>query len=514
MRWSYSPEDGPKCTMEPFVCKKKDKKTAHSPVQGTKHKIKEMADRRSSMGSSSDDPPNSRLFIIGPKTLTEEDFRRTFQEFGHIEEIWVVKDRNTGENKGVTYIKYSKTSAAAKALETMNGKIIGGGGGRSIKVMIAASREQGSKRDLNEEEKIQRLFVVVPKSMTDSELYDYFKQFGDIDYASIIKDKNTRESKGFAYVKYIKFSHAATAFEQCDRKYKPVFAEPRKSNVSRNDDRSFSSTSFDTNMSKNALPGPPEQFSNDGYNKLVVIASPSVNQDQLWKLFDIIPGMEYCQLHYDGDRVRPTRAIAEVVYANPQWASYAKEKLHGFEYPPGYRLIVRAEYDNMRSPFGSKSSNTEKQKPDILQIAQTIAQASNLMQAAGLSPDLLQQKLGLLPAGKESTNYCNVKLPDPQPFANIDEETAARCFIVCTPSALPNSVLKDIFCRFGNLIDVYMLNNRNCGYAKYASKASADDAIKTLHGAEICGNRIKVMEAEERPDSSRKRQRIDVESPF
>lgn len=51
---------------------------------------------------------------------------------------------------------------------------------------------------------MQRLFVIVPKTMTDSELYDYFKQFGDIDYASIIKDKNTRENKGFAYVKYIK----------------------------------------------------------------------------------------------------------------------------------------------------------------------------------------------------------------------------------------------------------------------------------------------------------------------
>lgn len=480
-----------------------------------------MADRRSSMGSSSDDPPNSRLFIVGPKTLVEEDFRKAFEEFGNIEEIWVVKDRNTGENKGVTYIKYSKTSAAARALETMNGKVIGGGG-RSIKVMIAASRDQGSKRDSNEEEKMQRLFVMVPKSMTDTELYDYFKQFGDIDYASIIKDKNTRENKGFAYVKYLKFSHAAAAFEQCDRKYKPVFAEPRKANSSRNEERSYSSSSYDSFNKSGPPPPPPDHYSNDGYTKLMVIASPSVNQDQLWKLFDIIPGMDYCQLRYEGDRMRPTRAIAEVVYANPQWASHAKEKLHGFEYPPGYRLIVRPEYDNIRTSFGAKPS-TEKQKPDILQIAETIAQASSLIQAAGLSPDLLQQKLGFsdllqhklgLSTSKESSNYCNVKLPEQQPFANIDDDTAARCFIVCTPTALPSTVLKDIFCRFGNLIDVYMLNNRNCGYAKFASKASAEDAIKTLHGAEVCGNRIKVMEAEERPDSSRKRQRVESESPF
>jgi hypothetical protein len=35
------------------------------------------------------------------------------------------------------------------------------------------------------------------------------------------------------------------------------------------------------------------------------------------------------------------QAIA--VYNNPQAASYAKEKLHGFEYPPGQRLIVKPE---------------------------------------------------------------------------------------------------------------------------------------------------------------------------
>lgn len=32
VRWSYSPEEGPKCTTETFVYKKKDKK-AQSPVQ-------------------------------------------------------------------------------------------------------------------------------------------------------------------------------------------------------------------------------------------------------------------------------------------------------------------------------------------------------------------------------------------------------------------------------------------------------------------------------------------------
>jgi hypothetical protein len=36
--------------------------------------------------------------------------------------------------------------------------------------------------------------------------------------------------------------------------------------------------------------------------------------------------------------------------------------------------------------------------------------------------------------------------------------------------------LKDVFGRFGNLIDIFMLNGKNHGYAKYASKGAADEA--------------------------------------
>jgi RNA recognition motif-containing protein len=47
-----------------------------------------------------DEPPNSRLFIVCNKTITEEEFRTAFEKYGTIEEIWVVRDRSTGEPKG------------------------------------------------------------------------------------------------------------------------------------------------------------------------------------------------------------------------------------------------------------------------------------------------------------------------------------------------------------------------------------------------------------------------------
>lgn len=73
-----------------------------------------------------------------------------------------------------------------------------------------------------------------------------------------------------------------------------------------------------------------------------------------------------------------------------------------------------------------------------------------------------------------------MKLPPAQPMASIDAEVAKRCFIVCGPPVPPIYTMKDAFCRFGNLIDVYMLPGKNCGYAKYASVESANKAIQVI----------------------------------
>jgi hypothetical protein len=46
--------------------------------------------------------------------------------------------------------------------------------------------------------------------------------------------------------------------------------------------------------------------------------------------------------------------------------------------------------------------------------------------------------------------------------------------------------LRDVFGRFGNLIDVYMLSGKICGYAKYASKESAERAMQ-VNKCLLCG---------------------------
>merc|ERR1711962_1025637 len=66
--------------------------------------------------SKYDDPPHSRLFIVCGKSITEEDFRESFSKHGTIEEIWVVKDRNTEEPKGInnTMIESNSTTLVSE----------------------------------------------------------------------------------------------------------------------------------------------------------------------------------------------------------------------------------------------------------------------------------------------------------------------------------------------------------------------------------------------------------------
>ena len=99
--------------------------------------------------------------------------------------------------------------------------------------------------------------------------------------------------------------------------------------------------------------------------------------------------MDYCQGHLEG-RPWPTRVVATVMYSNPEAAAYACEKLHGFEYPSGNRLIVKPDPDGPRS-FGESSRSSSSlngpdvvTKKDILQLAETIAKAAGLP-AAGIN---------------------------------------------------------------------------------------------------------------------------------
>lgn len=76
-----------------------------------------------------------------------------------------------------------------------------------------------------------------------------------------------------------------------------------------------------------------------------------ISHDQLWKLFDIVPNMDYCKMNQESGKYLffinvfynfflikyflDVSSSATVVYKTHQAAMHARQKLHGFEYPIG-----------------------------------------------------------------------------------------------------------------------------------------------------------------------------------
>lgn len=471
-------------------------------------------------------PPYSRVFVVCSKDLREDDLRTPFEKYGDIEDLYMPRDRNTGDSKGVAYIKYSKTSSAAAAIEGLHLTNIQNGS-KPIKVMVATNKND--KNDAKDE-KYNRLFIKVVKQATDDEIRQHFSQFAHVESVHIQKDKLTDESKGLAYVQFKTFVDTAKAFEGCDRKYRPVFASPptpkielkrgRDSSDFLNDSFRSSSSSLrkdsfvdyfnhrEENMQRESI-GPHIRNQSQNNNTVCATCSPAVSQKHIERLFNIVPGMIQCQYTLD---TYNGYCKAIVTYDDERSAAYCIERLNNFEYPSGEIFSVKPDNplskaaNDLTTIVNSFKNALDAGSPDLVQLADAIAQASTLIKAATTGRAELRSE-----EPRHDPNYCSVPLPPAQPMANLNTRVAQRCFVVCKPHPPPINVLSDVFSRFGDLIDISTFPNKTFGFAKYASARAAQEAIKTLHGAVVCGVRLKVLEADEKPSKDDDSKTMDVD---
>merc|ERR1719234_1539126 len=134
-----------------------------------------------------------------------------------------------------------------------------------------------------------------------------------------------------------------------------------------------------------------------GTCKLAIMVNPILSQEKLWKLFGIVPGLQNCEIH-TGDP-SGERNYGTVVYDTPKAAAYAIEKLHGFDYPLGSRIMIK--FDDSAPPrgfgggghrgsFGAGSnmggggiSSNPNMPSDIKNLVNTIQHATQMLQASG-----------------------------------------------------------------------------------------------------------------------------------
>lgn len=79
-----------------------------------------------------------------PFSATEDEIRRLFAQYGTVNSVSVVKDRDTGRPRGFGFVEMPPAEAT-RAIQALNGKELGG---RALRVNEAQERAggPGSKR--------------------------------------------------------------------------------------------------------------------------------------------------------------------------------------------------------------------------------------------------------------------------------------------------------------------------------------------------------------------------------
>lgn len=76
-------------------------------------------------------------------SVTEDDLKAVFSEFGEVVSVNIIKDKYSGKSKGFGFVEMPDNSEADKAIKSLNGSNLQG---RDIKVNQATPRGERSPR--------------------------------------------------------------------------------------------------------------------------------------------------------------------------------------------------------------------------------------------------------------------------------------------------------------------------------------------------------------------------------
>jgi len=76
------------------------------------------------------------------RDVTEEDLRQTFEVFGQVTSVTIIKDRFSGESRGFGFVEMPAKAEAEAAITGLNGKDLKG---RTLNVNEARPRSEGHR---------------------------------------------------------------------------------------------------------------------------------------------------------------------------------------------------------------------------------------------------------------------------------------------------------------------------------------------------------------------------------
>ncbi|VFQ89425.1 unnamed protein product [Cuscuta campestris] len=149
------------------------------------------------MGSRKQDFGNGaspgKIFIGGlAKDTTLDQFVKYFGKYGEITDSVIMKERNTGRPRGFGFITYANPSVVDTVIAETH--IIND---KQVEIKRTIPKGSSESKDF----KTKKIFVGgIPTSISEDEFKDFFSKFGKVAEHEIIRDHDTKRSRGFGFV--------------------------------------------------------------------------------------------------------------------------------------------------------------------------------------------------------------------------------------------------------------------------------------------------------------------------
>ena len=137
-----------------------------------------------------------------PKTMSEEDIFPTFDEFGALKDVAIIRDKHTGLHRGCAFVTFWASEDAERAIEVLHDKFVFPGSRRATQVKLAEPSVPENK-----------LFIgMLSRTATEEDVRELFAPFGEIREIYMIRNADG-SSKCAAFLRYVQRESAVQAIE-------------------------------------------------------------------------------------------------------------------------------------------------------------------------------------------------------------------------------------------------------------------------------------------------------------